>query len=130
MAVVADGGRETETVVRFAKAWIISAAQQQIDRGTVAIGPPQIAQGIKHQSERIDLAGRMVLHARAVRLETIGVAGIHRDLAAVLGGERRIVFEAVIGINPAIESAPERAGETVQIFVETKFAENFFTLVG
>src|SRR5439155_24740385 len=67
VVVSADVGSEAKAVVRFAKAGIVSAAQELIDGRAVAIGRPKIAEGIEHQAKGMDQATNMLLCARDVR---------------------------------------------------------------
>ena len=109
MAVRADIGGETETIVRLAETRIIRAAQEDVDRGTVTIGGPEVAQRIKHQPEGIDLAPGMLLDMGAVDLEPITIPRIHLDGAAIAGGEGGVVIVTMVGVEPAVETTPEIA---------------------
>src|SRR5438067_1920941 len=66
----------------------------------------------------------------AIDFEAITVAGIHLDAAAIAALEGGVVIVAVVGIQPAIEPAPERAGQTVRIFLEPEPAKDNLLLIG
>src|SRR5438552_1672386 len=96
--------RETKAVVRFAEAGIIRTAQKLIDRRAMTIGGPQIAEGIEHKPERIDLAPTVLLDVRTIEGEAIAIARVHGDRAAVARGECGVVVKSMIGIEPSVEA--------------------------
>src|SRR6266581_7517343 len=122
--MIANIRTKSEAIVRLAKARIKRPAQQHIHRRTVAVRRPEIAQRIEHQPERIDLSPGVLLDMRAVDFKAVTVARIHFDAAAIAGGESRVIVVAVVGIKPAIEPAPERAGQPVGVFLEPESAKN------
>src|SRR5882672_2832124 len=129
MAMGANPGGKSKAVVRFAEARIIGPAQQLINRRTVTIGGPEVTERIEHQPKGIYLAPTVLLDMGAVDFEPITVPGIHLDGAAILCHQGRVIVVSVVGIDPAVETTPEGARQTVDVLFESESAENPLLLV-
>ena len=68
--------------------------QKLVNRRAVTIGGVQISERIEGEAERIDLAPRVLLDARAVDLDAVGIAGVHLDRAGPAIDRQRQDFEA------------------------------------
>src|SRR5207245_8432152 len=117
-------------VVGLPKTWIVGPVQKHISGRAVAIRGPQIAQWIEHQPKRIDLAERVLLDVRSIRSEPVTIPRVDCDAAAVESCYGRVIVVTVIGINKAVVTPPEIAGESVRVFLITKTCQQHFILVG
>src|SRR5437867_9666781 len=129
MAVLANIRTVTESVMRFAEARIIRAAQHHIDGRTVAIGGNEITQRIEHETEGVHLTPGELLDAGAIGFHPVKVAGIHRYGMAIGTLERGIVPVTVAGVKPAIIAATESARQTVGVEVVALSAVKHFAFV-
>ena len=110
MVVACHRRRIAEAVVRLAEAFVDAPAQQHRHRPGMAIGGELVAEGIEAHAKRVHLPPGDLLDRRAIGLEAVGVARLHRenDLPLPLELDLRIVAEAVAGIHPAIGAQAER----------------------
>ena len=125
---VRNRGRcKTQTVVRFAKARIITAANELIDRRTVTVGRVKIAARIQMHAEGIHLPPCELLHARAVRPNAVGVAGLQLDVAAITPTHRGLVVKPVRDVQPAIKSPRKARVHAVRVALVAEGAVQFLT---
>ena len=135
-----DGGRaanllhhgrdEAEAVVRFAEARIITAGEKLEERFAVAVGGIQAARFVEGEAEGIHLAVRVMFNARTIEADAVAVAGIEIDVAAVACSDVRVVVEAVRGVEPAVEPAPEARLVAVRVARVIERAVEDVALVG
>src|SRR5207244_11527945 len=109
---------------------IIGSVQKHISGRAMAIRRPQIAKWIEHQPKGIDLAGRVPLDVRSIRSEPVTIPRVDCDAAAVESCYGRIIVVTMIGINKAIVTPPEIAGESVRVLLITETCQQHFILVG
>ena len=114
--------RETEAVVRFAKARIVAAAQELIDRFAVAVRRVEIAKRVKAKSKRIDLAPGVLFDARAVEANAVSVARIHFYFMPVLAAHVSVVVVPVRRVEPAVEATGKRRVHSVRVAFPAKRA--------
>ena len=122
-------GRKAEAIVRLAKARIIRAAQELVDRRAMAVGAEEIAAIVPAQAERIHLAPCVALDARAVEPDAIRVAALDFQLAAIASAQRALVVEAVRAVEPAVRAATERREVAVRVALPAERAVEHFTFV-
>src|SRR5262245_43667055 len=91
----------------LAEARVIAVDQQLIKRFAMAIGGEQVAEPVKGEPEWVHLAMRVMLNARAIEPDAVGIAGIKIHLVPVLPLHVGIVVITVRGVKPAIEPAAE-----------------------
>ena len=108
VGVLQHDGREAESVVGLAEARVMPAGEELVERRAVAVAGVEVAAWIEGEAEGVHLAVGVVLQFGTVEAEAVGVAGIQVDDGAVAVGDPRIVVEAVRGVDPAVEAAPER----------------------
>src|SRR5687768_12666459 len=107
MAMLHEGGRETETVMRFAKTWIVPSAQQLINGRTVAIRGVNIAEAVKTKTKGVDLPPGILFHPGAIQTDPVSVPGVQFYLAPIFPPEGGVVVKAVRGVKPSVETAAE-----------------------
>jgi len=81
-------GPESQSIVRLAEAGVPGASEKLVDRPAVAVARVKVPERVERQAERVDVAMRDVLGARAVGLHPVGIAGAH--------GNRRLSFPATV----------------------------------
>ena len=74
--VLAHDGRKAESVMRFAKARVMRAANELVDRRAVAVGAVKIAAAIPAEAEGIHLTAGVAFDLRAIRTKTKHVAAV------------------------------------------------------
>ena len=117
-----DQRRKTHAVVRLAEARVVGVANELIDWRAVAVGGVKVTVRIKAHSERVHLPEGKLLHAGAVELHAVGVAGVHSDARAVGGIDGGVVVEPVCDVEPAVEPARERRLHAVRVTLVAKRA--------
>ena len=107
--------RVAEAVVRLAEARIPAAIEQLVDGRAVAIAGVEVAAGVPREAEGVHLPVGVLLDARAVEADAVGVAGVEVHVAAISRGDVGVVVVAVRGVEPSVEAAPERCLVAVRV---------------
>ena len=116
--------------MRLAEARVVGVADELINWRAVAVGGVKVAERVEAHAERIHLPEGELLNARTVRLQSVRVAGIHRDAQAVCGSDGCVVVEAVREVQPAVEPASKRRVHAVRVPLVPKRPVQFLALVG
>src|SRR5262249_39558482 len=91
-------GAEAARVGRLAEAGVAAAAQQLVDRLTVAVARVEVAERVERQAEGVHLAPGELLDAGAIGLDAVGVARFHGDRRTVAGLDGGLVGKAVADV--------------------------------